>query len=242
MARLANRLFVIGGFVVSLGATLPACTEDVQSMMFVRQVQGLIAPQCVVDNSPDSIAISSGTLDIAFRKEYTANLLVGNQLVGRGAPELSRSETSNIQMKSAVVRVENSGGQQLSAYTIPVTGFVETSRAGAVSYGIVSVPLIDAAAAAAAGTEKGPRRLFSRVKVIGETLGGSEVESAEFGFPVTVCNGCLVSFPADADDPVTTDRVDCDGTGEAVDAVQCIFGQDAPIDCRQCRGQDVCTP
>ena len=241
MVRLAKRFVVLGGVVLSLGATLPACTADVQSMMFVRQVQALVAPQCVVDNSPDSIAISSGTLDIAFRKEYTANLLVGNQLVGRGAPELSRSETSSIQMKSAIVRVENSAGQQLSAYTISVTGFVETSRAGSPSFGIVSVPLIDAAAAEAAGTEKGPRRLFSRVKVIGETLGGSEVESAEFGFPVTVCNGCLVAFPANSDDPVTT-QVDCDGTGDNVEASQCILGQDAAIDCRQCRGNDACKP
>jgi hypothetical protein len=242
MVRFANRALALSGLALSLAAIVPGCTADVQSMMYVRQVQGLVAPQCVVDNSPESVAISGGTLDIAFRTEYVANLLVGNQLVGRGAPELSRTETSNIQLRSAVVRVENSAGQQLSAYTIPVNGFVEASRAGAVSYGIVAVPLVDTTAALAAGTEKGPRRLFSRVRVIGETLGGSEVESAEFGFPITVCNGCLVSFPADSDDPAI-DGPDCDAVAaSAVTAAQCIFGQDAAVDCRQCRGTDVCKP
>ena len=242
MLRLAHRLFGAFGLLLALSTVAPGCTEDSQSMLYVRQVQGLLAPQCTVDNSPDSITIPSGTLDIAFRTEYLAALLVGSQLVGRGAPELSRTETSAVQIRSAVVRVESSQGQVLSSYTIPVAGFIDASRAGAASFGLVAVQLIDTKAAMSAGTEKGPRRLFSRVKILGETLGGSEVESAEFGFPITVCNGCLVGFPADSDNP-DTDALDCDNVGDGtVTAAQCYFGQDAPIDCRQCRGNPLCSP
>lgn len=241
MLRLAHRLFGAFGLLLGLSTVAPGCTEQSQSMLYVRQVQGLLAPQCTVDNSPDSISIASGTLDVAFRTEYLATLLVGSQLVARGAPELSRTETSAVQIRSAVVRVEDSQGAQLSAYTIPVTGFIDASRAGAASFGLVAVQLIDTKAAKAAGTEKGPRRLFSRVKILGETLGGAEVESAEFGFPITVCSGCLVGFPADSDNP-DTDALDCDASGTNVKAAQCYFGQDAAIDCRQCRGNPLCSP
>ena len=148
MPRLVHRLFGVFGLILGMAAVAPGCTVDVQSMLFVRQVQGLLAPQCAVDNSPESLAISAGTLDVAFRTEYLANLLVGSQLTARGAPELARAETSAVQITSAVVRVENSQGQTLSEYTIPVQGFIEASRAGQASYGVVAVQLIDSKAAA----------------------------------------------------------------------------------------------
>jgi hypothetical protein len=242
--RLTKRLVKFSGFVLGLAAITPGCTTDVQSMLFIRQVQATVAPACAVDNSPDSAALTAGTLDTAFRTVYQANVLVGNQLVARGSPQLSRTETSNVQFRSASVRIENAEGTQLSAFTVPITGFVEASLAGTASYGVASVPLIDNAAATAANADAGPKRLFSYIKIKGETLGGSEVESAEFGFPITVCKGCLVSFPADADDP-TIDGPDCkntEGTGNTGDQA-CFPGQDGAVDCRSCAStMAICNP
>lgn len=244
--RLTKRLLKLSGLILGLAAVTPGCTTDVQSMLFIRQVQAPLAPACAVDSSPDSTALSAGVLDIGFRKTYQANLLIGNQLVSRGSPQLSRTETSNVQFRSAVVRVEDSGGNVLREFSVPITGFVEASAAGAASYGIAAVPLIDSEGVSAAGiSATTSKRLFSYVKVTGETLGGSEVESAEFGFPITVCLGCLVSFPADADDP-TIDGPDCKNTAATSGATTnaaCIPGQDAPVDCRSCSATlDICNP
>jgi hypothetical protein len=241
--RFTKRLVKFSGLVLGLAAITPGCTTDVQSMLFIRQVQATIAPACSVDNSPDSASLPAGTLDIAFSQTYLANLLVGNQLVSRGSPQLSRTETSNVQFRSARVRVEDDEGHVLSEFTVPITGFVDSSQAGTASYGLTAVPLIDKKATDAADATTGNRRLFSYVKILGETLGGSEVESAEFGFPVTVCNGCLITFPTEADDP-TIDGPDCKNTADGNSAEQsCFPGQDGAIDCRLCASKlQICNP
>lgn len=73
--------------------------------------------------------------------------------------------------------------------------------------------------------------LRAHLEVRGELADGTPVTSAVFEFPLTVCLGCLVETPADADSPSVEGPDCCAGRAPAP---ACHEGQDAPIDCRRC--------
>ncbi len=62
---------------------------------------------------------------------------------------------------------------------------------------------------------------------------GEPVVTPPFEFPIQVCLGCLVEFPEGTDDPAIPGPDCCAG---GVSLPTCLEGQDAPIDCRRCRG------
>ena len=70
------------------------------------------------------------------------------------------------------------------------------------------------------------------IKVFGTTLGGEEVESAEYQLPIRVCNGCLVAFTADC----TNATIDSGGQT----ALPCRIGQDEVVPCNLCQDKPVC--
>jgi hypothetical protein len=255
MKRVVRWLFVAAAGSALLGAA--GCAES-ESMMFIRQAQARVssgATGCSVDNSPSSLFITEGTLDLAFRSEYTAALLVGNQLVARGNSSQLRTETSRVQLEGAVVRLEDGRSTVWGPYTVPGSGFIDPATGSNPSYGLTETILVGSAY----GNElirqgdirrdQSVRRLTAVVKVTGHTLGGLAVESGEWRYPLSVCYGCLVTFPPDANDPKLTRR-NCElpaGTGTTV-AAPCVLGQDDAVDCRICklsvRAQDValCEP
>lgn len=63
-----------------------------------------------------------------------------------------------------------------------------------------------------------------RITLEGALADGTPVQSSEFWYPITICNGCLVYFPP---------RVDCRQLEENI-AVPCVPGQDDGVDCRLC--------
>ena len=217
---------------------------DPESMLFIRQAQARIssgATGCTVESSPSSLFITEGTLDLAFRTEYTAALLVGNQLVARGNASQLRTETSRVEIEGAVVRLENGQNTVWGPFTVPASGFIDPATGSTPSYGLTEAILLgssygnDLATAPVADRYK-VRRLTSVVKVVGKTLGGTAVESGEWRFPLTVCYGCLISFPPDANDTKLS-RPNCQlpaGTGTSV-AAPCALGQDDGVDCRVCK-------
>ena len=47
----------------------------------------------------------------------------------------------------------------------------------------------------------GEQTLVSRIRLFGESLGGNDVETGLFDFPINVCTGCLAcSDPIECDD------------------------------------------
>ena len=70
MKRVVGRWLFLGAAASAwLGGV--GCADD-QSMLFVRQAQARVASGangCTVDNSPSSLFITEGTLDLAFRTE-----------------------------------------------------------------------------------------------------------------------------------------------------------------------------
>ncbi|MEO6574209.1 MAG: hypothetical protein ABIP89_10240, partial [Polyangiaceae bacterium] len=68
----------------STGALMAACAHD-DSTMFIRGVQApptvVTGGVCVYSPDPSGAFLSTGALDVAFVGGYTAEALVGNQLI-----------------------------------------------------------------------------------------------------------------------------------------------------------------
>jgi hypothetical protein len=186
---------------------------------------------CEAAPQPDGKFLPFGVLDLNFRDNYFGNLLVGNQLARQGDRDKVRTETSRIALRGADVEVKRVDGSVIVAFATDGAGFVDPGTASDPGYGIMAAELLPS------GAVTTPSRVNVSVRVVGETLGGVDIESSELIFPITVCNGCLLSVPGDAFDP---GLMQC--TGEPAEEPPCIIGQDQSIDCRHCAGDPACRP
>ncbi len=244
---------VLSGVTLSAGLAVasgfvPACVHD-DSSIFVSDV---LAPQyvtagmaCAFTADPTQPSLGSGTLDASLRAEYSAMFLVGNQLVPRGDPNQPHTETSFVTLQGAVVRIVDSNGNQLNTFTNRAAGTVPPSSGTTPGYLAVGATIIDSATAMNLGLNGAVDPVVSYVRFFGQTLGGESVETNEFGFPVNVCRGCLVSFPRSEMDP-SLPQPNCALGGAASSSsstsVPCVPGQDLPIDCSACAEIPACNP
>ena len=228
--------------LLALGASLGAGCAENESSLFVRGVLKFPEESCEVTAEPSAPVVFRGALDIEFSTEYTAALLVGNQLVRRGNAATLRTETSRVMFESADVHTFDSAGNELAAFTAAATGFADPSTGAEPGYGIAHVVLIDSGTSAAAGAVvNGPAvEVIARVIVRGHTLGGEEIATGEFQWPVDVCRGCLVFFPSEANDPLVSGP-NCSLTEDGPSSI-CRPGVDNWVDCRACQGNPVCIP
>jgi hypothetical protein len=238
-------LSVIAGAI----ALTSACVHDDSSFF----VQAVIYPQpqgsgtqCTYSANPSQVFLSRGTLDTAFRNEYDAVFLVANQLVTESNPNQVQTETANINIQGAIVRVTDAAGNQLDSYTSLTSGTVYAAVGGTPGYAVVSATAISQKALGG-GAAGGTKTLVSYLKFFGHTLGGDYIESNEFEFPVDICNGCLVNFTQSDVNPCFQ-NVNCLGnvsggmSGGGGQTLPCVPGQDTPIDCSQCKGFGICNP
>jgi len=245
MSPLARRV-PVSAVLIGVAAFAGSGCVDVESMIFIRQVNLPVETgnQCIVEPNPQGPFISHGTLDVAFRQEYIAGLVVGSQIVSQGNLTRLRTETSRVRIEGVEARLENaSGGLVWGPHTIPATGFIDPSSGTSPSYGVVDATLVGAdfgakmATQLAADASRSGRHYTSISKVFGHTLGNQAVDSGEFHFPITICFGCLIYYPAEANDPKVAPNPNCDlpqSTGTAL-AVGCTPGQDEMVDCRVCK-------
>ena len=235
------------GICLGVGSAVTACS-DVDTGIFVEGVVAPRQPECTVSADPGADHVGRGVLDVAFSLDYNAWLLVGNQFTPRGDKEQVRTETMHFVVQGAEVELLGSNLEPLqgsqSTFTVPVSGFVAPTASESPGFGVVLTTLIPQAVGQdlrddLQGTSNS-RTVVVRVRVFGETVGGTEVESSQFTFPIDVCSGCLVNFPLDA----LTQDVDglaCIADADQVEASPCRFGQDEGIDCRLCAAQnDAC--
>lgn len=250
------------GFTIAAGVGLvvaaSSCVENkgtlyVQGVMLAPVAQAGMA--CTYDPQPTApLQLYEGVLDIAFSNTYAPVLLMANEMVQRGSSTLLRVETSKIQLQGATVRLTDATGAQMSSFTALSGGYVDASNGTTPGYGAFSITVIDPATVEGilrpALTNADVRiqrtmskRVIAYVKPYGQTLGGLHVEAGEFQWPVQVCNGCLVSFPVEAED-LGQARPNClnAGSGSAQVAHPCSLGQDQIVDCRLCPDNPVCTP
>jgi hypothetical protein len=259
MSPLARRVSVAAMLAGLAGFGGGGCV-DVESMIFIRQVNlpkstGTSGSGCIIEPNPEGPFIAHGVLDVAFRREYIAGLVVGSQIVTRGNKAQIKTETSRVRIEGIEARVEDARGLLAwGPYTIPATGFIDPAVDVTPSYGAVDATLIGAdfgaqmALALAANPSRTGLHFTSISRVFGHTLGGQSVQSGEFHFPITVCYGCLIVYPAEANDPKVAPNPNCDlpqSTGSSLSA-GCTPGQDEQIDCRVCKASfpndPICEP
>lgn len=226
--------------VAGLGASvLPSCAEN-DSMMFIIGVYARAQGACTPKAELDSPIWANGVLDRVFANDYSAALLVGNQITERGSREQLRSETSRVALKGAEVKLETLTGEPLvEPFSSTATGFVDAAQGTDPSLSVMYASLIPPSVAG----DLPQGTVVAKVRVFGTTLGGQEVESSELLFPIEVCDGCLVAYPASARDLTEqgTEYV-CKSATTAEDApsgdeaLPCQLGIDLPAPCTTCSG------
>jgi hypothetical protein len=257
-----GRAYVMMGPLVAGALTLvSACKEHDDTSLFVKQVLApkLVSPGvgCVFTSDPTQAYITSGVLDVALSPGgYTAEFLLGNQLVPEANPNVPTTETSYINVAGAVVTVTDSAGNVLGSFTRLTTAVIPPSSGGIPTFSPVGVLIVDPVSLSkltVLSTVPGAVvRVVASVQFFGETLGHQSIESDTFQFPVDVCksdpaNGysCLVAFTT-ADIKPGCGLLNCLGNGTTTSTsnaqVPCELGQDLAVDCSQCLGLAVCDP
>lgn len=239
MIRLGNkwlRTVLCTGLVA---AVTGACTDTDTSMFIQGNIQ-LQAPTCIARADASAVLLGEGLLDVAFSLEYTAALLVGSQLAPRGDKAQLRPETMRVALKGAEVSLSDLQGREIEGdFSVVGNGFVNPSPSDAPGYGVVFVDLIPATVGDRLQRDLrgegvgASRTVIADVSVFGDTLGGDEVQTASYLFPIKVCYGCSVVFPLEA---ITAgvDGFQCGSAAESVAFEVCQLGQDSLIDCRAC--------
>jgi len=257
MVRSSNsfvKLLVALGVTAGCLAAVPSCKDNNESL-FIRQIQAPVAPECITKNDATASYIPRGVLDTGLSTRYFASALVGNQLVARGDFRTTKAEPNRIQIKGADVHLVDGSQNELAFYSVTATGIVDPTSSSDPGYGIAAMELIPhyigtkIQGALAAGGGTSIQTYEARFRVYGTTLGGVEVTSNEYAYPIDVCYGCTVSFPSGSDLAGTTlVQPNCFGTATSTtsttpgQAPACLAGQDGITDCRNCQGNPVCTP
>jgi len=234
-----------------VGISLGACA-DTETSLFVYGNIARIPPNCDVSWDTGSPMLGRGLMDVAFTQQYVAALLVGNQLTSRGSKQQLRPETMRVYLQGAEITLTDLAGAVIEeAFSVPGAGFADVSTGPSPGYGGIFVDLIPAAVGNRLATQLrgsgigSSRTVIAEVRVFGTAIGGQEMESGPFSFPIDVCYGCAVDFPLEA---ITVDPA----TGEAFCGAQAeglVFEycgpapQDVIVDCRACviDAPDVCS-
>jgi hypothetical protein len=258
MKQILGRVFSFALVGATVGGIAPACVDNDQSIY----VRGALAPptnrqnnECIYQPDPTAPFLPEGLLDVAATDSYTIHLLVGNQMNPRGDQSNTRAESNRAHLNGAVVTVTNPDGGEIGSFTATGTGFVDPQVGTTAAFGILQVTVIDAATSAKIGSQLGgftpgpgqpapPQKLvLANIKAFGTTLGGVDLESGTFQFPIRVCKGCSIVF---ADDPATP-GVDCNlplttagGSGASQVVIPCQPGQDEVTPCQTCITNPAC--
>jgi hypothetical protein len=238
------RKLTAAGIAAAAASTLSAGCADNESMMFIIGVADITNSDCVLSPSTAGPFIGLGTLDLAVRDTYIAALVVGNQLTERGSRNQLRTETSRVRLEGAEVILESPDGGEVAEFTSLGSGFVQPASGADASYGGFFTNLVPPGAGLPDG------QYVAAVRVFGTTLGGEEIESAELRFPIDVCFGCLVYYPASAldvsqagGDPYLCAESPATAVGmaDADVGTTCHAGQDESVSCIACAAQsEVC--
>ena len=220
----------IGKSILAMGLTVFGCLgcQENESMVFVRGAMKLEAGTCEATADESATLLMNGVVDRVFKSPYRMSLLVGNQLASKGQKSRARTETSNVILEGAEVLVMNPrGGVVREKFTSPGIGYVPVGSGEGTGYGVMNIVAIPL------NTDQEIEEIdggyvIAEIKVFGKTLGGQEVESGVYKFPITICKGCLIQFPSNL-----MTGTECKASQEE-ETLPCVLGQDDPIKCSIC--------
>jgi hypothetical protein len=233
---------------LAISAAVPACADNDRTIFISRVLApsaNRVGGSCIYTDDQSQAALAQATLDVGLNDSYFGFLLVGNQLVGRGDPQNNRAESSRVHVNGAVIEVRDTAGNLLREFTSYSSSFIDPQANNVPDYAPVGLTLFDAPTKAIVigelQTRAARKSLLINVRVFGVTLGGKDVESGDFQFPMAVCNGCLVSF-LDANDPAEKVQPNCKkaqtAAGGTTSVGPCILGQDIAVPCQLCVGSN----
>ncbi len=215
------------------GMGAAAGCADTESMLVIRGVIALQPPQCIA--SPDATLFHlAGSVDTRLSRQYVAHLQVANQLMARGDDEQLRSETARVTITGAEVVLTRPDGSRIGRgnYTVTASGSIDPSVGNQPGLGVVFAPLVPDFEQYI-DVDDAPNPLIVEVQVYGKTLGGQEVWSNWYTYPIYFTR--LVTFPAESLDE-TTGRCTPAGASEP----PCIIGQDDAVPCSACLQESFC--
>jgi hypothetical protein len=226
------RKMTVGLLLGSAGLFGSSCADN-DSSLFIYGVMDITRSQCIANADSAAVLLASGAVDRLFAKGYEAAILVGSHLTERGSREKLRTETSRLSITGARITLFGTDGGSI-ALDSAATGLVNPANGTDPGLASVFARIIRPEDMNALGPDG---QIIARIQVLGTTLGGQEIESAEFDYPITVCTGCLVNYPADSLDQVSGL---CTGGGtESMTQTVCFLGQDSAVDCSYCAAYNV---
>ncbi len=233
------------GIIAALASMVLGCADNNESLYIMGNAVPDSACRLVANENMDRRG--SGSLDIVMGTKYIMHALIKNDMpsslkMNSFTEKDGRMEAHHIFLKKATItytydpRIILPG---LDTREVLTSGFV--SAAGGLA--VVDIEIISPDMAQRFATKlpsrdtdnPEPRATMTvDVQVIGETGDGTEVKSNVFTYPITICRGCLLMFPTEADNP-NSPNFDCDLLSGSLDDEPCNIGQDDPVDCRLCK-------
>jgi hypothetical protein len=201
-AKKSGRFAVLGAsaLLVGLGLTQIAACADNRASLYIRQVQLPTDDKCAYNNDPEAAQMASpGLLDIGLAArgglDYSLLLLVSNQMVRRSDSTKLRSESDIVNLTYADVRLETLDGAVIDEFQVPIAGVVEPSSGTEPGFGVTNVPIVPLGTTQNHGGEMVDAGLIKAFVIVGGvTSGDSDIESAEWEFPIQVCDNCICDF------------------------------------------------
>jgi hypothetical protein len=228
-----SKTMTVGALLACAGLSTVGCAEN-ESSLFVIGVYALGRTQCVAEPNATAVLLPSGTLDRTLANGYNAALLVGSHLTERGSRENLRTETSRLSIEGAHITLYSTTGAEITRPDVAATGLVNPANGTDPGLATVFAQLVRPADVAALGPAG---QAIVRIRIFGTTLGGQEIESGDYDFPIQVCDGCLISYPSDAADPTApagTYLCSPAADTETETTQVCNPGQDDLIPCTEC--------
>ena len=240
MKRAWAKALSFGILSVAVAALSPACADNSESLY----IQGVIVPPavtngaCVYQSDAQAGLLLAGKLDIAARSDYSAPIIVRSQLQSRVNRDTNRTEPNRFVVEGTITRVTFPSGEVVDEFSSFASRVIDPDPGQQPGSGVVSALLISPNTLAevikrrgAFDTRRKEVAVIANVKVFGRTLGGVEIESAEFPFPISICRGCGINFACAS--PTLGCAGAIDSTTEGC-ATPCNVGQDQPYPCQMC--------
>lgn len=199
------------GLLMALTVGALCACEDREVSITIRQMQTLDNSTCSPSLRTEE-ALGQGVVDIALATSYVAFPFIENRLsditeVKTYSVEDARLDTHDVVLRAAVIEYSALG--QISAEVpqqvrVPLSGTVQVGGSATLAVEVFSsafIQLLRSSPEFLLVNTEPPRATRASVKVIvtlrieGETLDGTDIETNDFLFPVEICNGCRVTYP-----------------------------------------------
>lgn len=242
-----NRIMRLSTLTLLAAFVLPACAEDVPGI-YIKGNRIIDSADCAATPALATSGATrvAGTLDSYISDRYFLTLAYENTLVpaqafgfeGGGGDGLGPSpwEPNRVNLSRIEVRVDGPPGLGVPLPRIErrISGDVEPLANGILLFNVFEADDIERIRQSPLLQQQGFVNLQLRIRVEGRTVAGNSIGSNEFTYPLRVCIGCTLSFPAEANDESAARQPNCRNTTNYTPTAleQCYAGQDEPTDCR----------